>query len=290
MRDKLKIAGVQMDPIIFEKERNTAKILDALRTASKQGARLIVFPEAAATGYCFTSLEEAEPSTETIPGPTTERLASLCRELGVVCIVGLLEKDGDKYYNATALIGPSGLVGKYRKVHLPYLGIDRFLDWGDQPPAVFDIEHAKIGMNICYDVTFPETARVMTLKGAEIIALSTNWPEGRQNAAKYLINARALENRINYIAVDRVGEERGVRFIGRSKIVDVLGNTLAEASATEEEIIYADVYPSAASDKHAVFIPGEFETHTVADRRPELYGILAEPLAGVKRRGTRIWR
>lgn len=290
MREKLRIAGVQMEPRIFEKERNIAKAFDALRTAARKSARLIVFPECALTGYCFTSLEEAIPLAETIPGPSTERFVSACGELGVLAIIGLLERDGDKYYNSLALIGPGGVIGKYRKIHLPYLGIDRFLDWGDQTPAVFDTEVAKIGMNICYDVTFPETARIMALKGAEIIILSTNWPQGRQNVAKYLINARALENRVNYIAVNRVGQERGVGFIGRSKIVDVLGNTLSEASATEEEIIYAEVYPAAAREKHAVFVPGEFETHAFADRRPELYSILTEPLAQVKTRGVRSWR
>lgn len=290
MREKVKIAGAQMEPIIFDKEGNLAKILDALRTAASQGAQLIVFPEAALTGYCFTSLEEAMPLTEPIPGPSTERLADASRELGVYCIVGLLEMAGDKYYNALALLGPEGFIGKYRKIHLPYLGIDRFLDWGDEPPAVFETEIGKIGMNVCYDAAFPETARVMALKGAEIIALSTNWPEGRQNTAKYVINARALENRVNYIAVDRVGKERGAKFIGRSKIVDVLGNTLAEASATDEEIIYANVYPAAAGDKRAVFIPDEFETHTTADRRPELYGNLTQPSTSIKKRGTRSWR
>ncbi|MBI2907952.1 MAG: carbon-nitrogen hydrolase family protein [Chloroflexi bacterium] len=290
MRDKVNIAGVQMEPIIFEKEGNVAKMLAALRTAAGQGAQLIVFPEAALTGYCFTSLEEAVPLTETVPGPGTQRLAAACGELGVYAVFGLLEKDGDRYYNAVALLGPEGFVGKYRKIHLPYLGIDRFLDWGDQPPEVFQTGIGRIGINICYDVTFPETARVMALQGAEIVALSTNWPEGRENAAKYLINARALENRVNYIAVDRVGQERGGRFIGRSKIVDLLGNTLAEAGPTEEEIIYANVYPAAASQKRSIFIPDEFENHIFADRRPELYGAVTEPCNSAKIRGTRSWR
>lgn len=290
MREKVKIAGVQLEPKIFDKEGNTAKALGSLLEAARQGARLIVFPECALTGYCFTSLDEAMPLAEPIPGPSLDPFTAVCQEMDVFSIIGLIEKDGDRYYNAVALLGPSGFIGKYRKIHLPYLGIDRFLDWGDRPPDVFDLGFARVGMNICYDLAFPETARVMALKGAEIICLSTNWPEGRENVAKFLISARALENRVNYIAVNRVGVERGAKFIGQSKIADVAGNTRAEAGITEEEIIYADVYPESARNKRIIFTPGEFETHTIGDRRPELYGLLTEPTAAEKMRGDRAWR
>ncbi|GAJ18427.1 unnamed protein product, partial [marine sediment metagenome] len=131
---------------------------------------------------------------ETIPGPSTDELAICCRELGVHVIAGLLEVDADKCFNTAVLVGPRGLVGKYRKIHLPFLGIDRFIDHGNQPFRVYQTPIGNIGMHICYDCNFPESARVMTLLGADILALPTNWPEGREKVAKHVILARAYEN------------------------------------------------------------------------------------------------
>ncbi|MFC1994808.1 carbon-nitrogen hydrolase family protein [Chloroflexota bacterium] len=272
MSDRVKIAAVQMDPKITKNRENLDKVLLETRIAAKNGADLIVFPECALTGYVFSSREEAMPFTENIPGASTESLAAYCKELGVHVIVGLLEKDAGKCYNAAVLIGPGGLVGKYRKNHLPFLGVDRFLDAGDEPFQVYKTPIGNIGINICYDCNFPEGARVMTLLGADIIVLPTNWPVGREKVPGYVINTRAFENNIHFVAVDRVGNERGAGFIGRSKIVSASGDTLAEASSDKEEIIYAEVSLVEARQKHVVFKPGEFEVNFIRDRRPELYG------------------
>jgi len=140
MGEKVKIAGVQIDPKILEKEVNLSRCLELIELTAREGARLIVFPECTLTGYSFTSLEEALPVFEPVPGPSTEEIMAACRRLNVYVIVCLLEKDGDKYYNTAALLGPRGLVGKHRKLHLPYLGIDRFLNHGDLPLTVHDTE------------------------------------------------------------------------------------------------------------------------------------------------------
>jgi len=208
---------------------------------------------------------------ETIPGPSTERLVACCQELGVHVIVGLLEIDADKCFNTAVLIGPQGLVGKYRKNHLPFLGIDRFLDRGDKPFQVYNTPIGNIGVHICYDCNFPESARVMVLLGADILALPTNWPEGREKVVNYVVNTRAFENKVHLVAVNRVGSERGARFLGCSKIVDAWGNTLVQASSDNEQIIYAEVSLAEARQKRIVFKPGEFEMDLMRDRRPELY-------------------
>ncbi len=272
MLDKVKIAAVQMDPQITKNRENLDKILLETKTAAQNGANLIVFPESVLSGYVFSSREEAMPFMESIPGTSTDRLVACCHELGVHVIFGLLEKDADKCYNATVLIGPEGLVGKYRKIHLPFLGIDRFMDPGDGPFQVYKTPIGNIGLHICYDCNFPESARVMTLLGADIIVLPTNWPEGREKVAKYLVNTRAYENRVHFVAVDRVGNERGTRFIGRSKIISALGDTLVEAGSKDEEIIYAEVSLAEARQKHVVIKPGEFEMDLIQHRRPEFYG------------------
>ena len=120
MHDKVQIAAVQMNPKIMENEDNLNEVILETRTAANNGADLIVFPECALTGYVFTSREEALPFMETIPGPSIDKLMACCRELGVHVIVGLLETDGERCFNTAVLAGPQGLIGKYRKNHLPW--------------------------------------------------------------------------------------------------------------------------------------------------------------------------
>ncbi|MBI4295110.1 MAG: carbon-nitrogen hydrolase family protein [Chloroflexi bacterium] len=271
MRDKVKVAAVQVDPKIMANMENLDEILLKTKTAASNGADLIVFPECALTGYVFASRQEAMPYMETVPGPGTDKLAACCRELGVHVVVGLLETDADKCFNAAVLVGPEGLVGKYRKNHLPFLGIDRFLDPGNEPFRVYMTPIGNIGLHICYDCNFPESARVMTLLGADILALPTNWPQGRGKVAKYVVISRAFENRVHLVAVDRVGEERGTRFIGLSKIINAWGDIIAEANAEDEQIIYGEVSLAEAREKRIIFKAGEFELDMVGDRRPELY-------------------
>ncbi len=276
MRDKVKIAAVQMDPKIMGNSDNLDKILLETGTAANHGADLIVFPECALTGYVFASREEAIPFMETVPGPRIDKLAACCQELGVHIIVGLLEIDADRCFNAAVLMGPQGLVGTYRKNHLPFLGVDRFLDHGDKPFQVYQTPIGNIGIHICYDCTFPESVRVMALQGADIIALPTNWPEGREKVVKFVINTRAYENKVHLVAADRVGRERGTGFLGHSTIIDAWGDTLAQASSDKEEIIYAEVSLAEARQKRIVFKPGEFIMDFIHDRRPEFYSEVTE--------------
>jgi hypothetical protein len=164
-----KIAAVQMDCAFTENEKNLAAIRTKLREAAANGARLVVFPECALTGYCFESLQEAMPHAEPIPGASTQILAEDCARLGVWAVVGMLERADASIYNACCLIGPRGVAGNYRKVHLPFLGVDRFTTRGDQSFAVHDLGGLRIGMNICYDGSFPEAARCLMLLGADLI-------------------------------------------------------------------------------------------------------------------------
>ncbi len=276
MRDTIRVAGVQMDPEIARVEQNLIRVFDALQTASREGADLAVFPECALTGYCFDDLAEAGAYAQPVPGPFTERLERQCREFDIHAIVGLLEADGSSIYNAAAFIAPNALVGHYRKIHLPYLGIDRFLTPGDRPFRVYDSEVGQIGLNICYDAAFPESARVMMLRDAELITLPTNWPVGAECNTEFVINTRAFENRVNYIAVNRVGQERGTRFIGQSKIVDFTGRTLARGSRSGEEIVYADLDLAGAREKHIVNVARAYELDRLKDRRVAFYGPIAE--------------
>lgn len=271
---KTKIACVQFDVAIGDVETNRHKLVERLRTAAERGAELVIFPECAITGYCFDSLEEATPFAEPLDGPSSQAIAESCRETGVHAVAGFIERDGSKFYNAAMLVGPNGVIGGYRKVHLPFLGVDRFLAPGDKPFDVFDLPFGRIGINICYDASFPEAARALKLLGAELIILPTNWPAGAWRTAEFIINARACENHLNFAAVNRCGVERGWEFIGRSKVVDYNGDTLGEASREGEEMLIIEVDLQEANKNKIVNVAGSYEIDRLADRRPEFYEII----------------
>jgi predicted amidohydrolase len=157
-----------MDCLLGQPEANRSKIIDQIRAAAQRGAKLVAFPECALTGYAFESLEEAVPFTESIDGPTSQAIAKVCNQEDVYAAVGFIERDGDQFYNSVMLVGPEGVAGSYRKTHLPFIGIDRFLSQGDRPFEVFDLPFGKIGLNICYDISFPEPARILKLLGAQV--------------------------------------------------------------------------------------------------------------------------
>jgi predicted amidohydrolase len=278
-----KIAIVQMDCRLGDKAENLKQIRRHFAEAASQGALLVIFPECALTGYAFESKEEAWPLAEPLAGPTAAALAADSAELEAWVVVGFLEADGGKLYNAAMLIGPGGLKAGYRKVHLPCLGVDRFATAGDRPFAVHDLGGLRLGMAICYDASFPEAARVLTLLGADLIVLPTNWPKGAANTAKYAVPTRAMENHIYFAAADRVGEERGWRFIGQSQIVDYEGNALA-AAGDREEVILAEIEPEKARAKRVIHVPGKYEVDRIGDRRPEMYELLCSSQARLRLR------
>jgi 5-aminopentanamidase len=276
MTDSIKVAMAQIDPQLMQMEVNLLKMEAFIETAARQGTQMVVFPECALSGYVFRSRSEAIPYAETVPGPATERIALLCRKHNLQVVFGLLEKEGDCLYNCAVLLGPQGLIGRYRKVHLPYLGVDRYLDRGNEPIRVLSTPIGKIGLLICYDINFPEAVRSLALQGTEMLILPTNWPQGRQKVPKYVVVTRAFENKIFLMACDRVGQERGARFLGSSKVLDVWGNTLVEAGPLNEEIIYAEIDPAEARQKRVVLSPGEFEYDFIHDRRPRFYPGIGE--------------
>ena len=274
---KMKIAGVQMDIEFNNRDGNLNKMQERLEETTSNGAQLTVFPECTTTGYCFTSLEEARGIAEGFDGPSVTRVHQWCKEKDTMVVFGFLELAGDRIFNVLALVGPSGVLGTYRKVHLPHLGIDRFTTPGDRPFEVIETPDMRIGMNICYDSSFPEAARILAVKGADLITLPTNWPPTSGLTADVIPNARALENHVYFMSVNRIGTERGFSFIGKSKICDPRGGNMAFADHANEAILYAEIDPEFARKKHLVSIPGEHEVHRMKDRRPDVYDPLSEP-------------
>ena len=271
------VAGVQTDCALADKPANLAAIARQLHEAADRGARLVVFPECALAGYGFESRAHALASAEPLPGPATDVVARECARRGVWAVFGLLESaPGGKLFNSTALVGPRGFVAGYRKIHLPCLGADRFTDPGDRPLAVHDLGGLKLGMNICFDGSFPESSRILTLLGADLVVLPTNWATNARKMAELAPPTRAWENHIYYLAVNRVGDEAGHHYIGRSSAADYLGDVMHAAREDAEEIFTVEVDPAAARRKRVVHCHGVYEIDRVNWRRPELYGPLVE--------------
>ena len=273
----MKIACVQTDVVFKDINANLSSLEATVRNEVAQGTQLTVFPECFSTGYCFDSLAEAMEFGESVPGPSTDRVAKLCAELKTHVVFGMLEKSGDQLFNVAVLIGPEGLIGSYRKVHLPYLGVDRFTTPGDRPFEVFEAAGVRIGMLICYDGGFPEAARVLSIRGADLIVLPTNWPPGGSYMAEFSINCRAMENGIYFAAVNRIGTENGFSFIGKSRICSPVGATIMSIDDASSGIMRTEIDPMIARTKRIVRVPGKHLIDRMADRRPEMYGAICEP-------------
>lgn len=262
------IAIYQNNPLFGETEKNLEQ---AINTMEDIKANLIVLPELFATGYQFTSITELEEVAEEIPaGPTSNALIRYARKKGIYLVFGIAERDNDKFYNSAALVGPEGLVGIYRKSHLFYEE-KLFFSPGDTGFNVFDIGFARVGIMICYDWWFPEAARTLALKGADIICHPANLVLTGCHRA---MMTRSLENAVYSITANRIGAEaRGgkpeLTFTGKSQIVDPKGEVILSLEDKKEGIAVIDIDVERARDKSITTMNDRFN-----DRRPELYRVI----------------
>lgn len=277
MPDNTVVAVAQLDIKLGEMETNLARMLAYAGEAAGNGADLVIFPECSLTGYQFDSREEALACAQAVPGPAVKSIASLCLELNIHVIFGLLELSGERLFNTAALVGPAGLVYAYHKNHAAFQAVDRFVEKGDKPFELCETPNLRIGLELGYDTFFPEAARVHSLLGADLVVLQTNFATSSlvERAAR-VTTTRAIENKVYVVWCNRVGQERGYPFRGRSKIMDPMGMALARASDDNEEIIYAELEPAKARTKRITHFANEWELDRFGDRRPELYGLICE--------------
>jgi len=270
----VRIACVQMAPVIGDVQTNRVRSLQFIEDAAAQGARLVVLPELASTGYMFASREEAFALAEPLPdGPTAQVWTAIAQRLGIYLVAGIAEHAGDRLYNSAIIAGPQGYIGTYRKLHL-WNEENQFFEPGNLGLPVFHTELGCLGVAICYDGWFPEVYRQLALQGADIVAVPTNWvpmpgqtPDGPA-VAHALTIAGAHSNGLTIACADRVGTERGQSFVGRSLIVGAQGWTLGgPASADQEEILMAPVDTLAMRRARQV---NPFN-HVLRDRRSDVY-------------------
>jgi predicted amidohydrolase len=272
-----RFAAVQMEPQLLDPSTNLNRIVEFIHQTGEQGTAVAVFPECAITGYAL-SPQEAEEMAEEIPGPRTERLAHACQQAGLTAVmVGTVERGpAGHLFNSAALVGPDGVLACYRKTHLPFLGVDRHIAAGDRLLEPIETDAGRLGMLICYDLRFPEPTRILALAGAQVVLLSTAWPQAAKLYPNFLAQTRSAENNLFLVAANRVGSEGGTHFLGRSLIIAPDGQKLAEAGSSDEQILYATIDAIHSDQKDLVFRPGEYELYLFGDRRPDLYRRLVE--------------
>ncbi len=261
----MKAGFFQFDVTFGKKKENFEKIRGAV---SGEAPDLLVLPEFFATGYQFTSQDEVAGLSEPVPqGETTEFLAGLSQNKGIYIVAGLPERDGDVFYNSAILTGPEGVVGVYRKTHL-FFEETLFFTPGNSGFKVWDTAIGRIGIMVCFDWLFPEAARSLALRGAEVIAHPSNLvlPYCPRS-----MPVRCLENRVYAITANRTGrEQRGdkppLTFIGQSQITSPQGEILVRAGVDGELLGTADIDLSRAQDKKL-----NDYNDLLKDRRPALY-------------------
>lgn len=247
----VRVAAVQSDPQVGleNKEANLVGTLEKIRECAAEGAQLIVLPELASTGYSFDTRDEAYAHAERVPdGPTCQAWIELAAELGVHLVAGIAESDGVLLHDTAVLIGPDGFIGKYRKTHL-WNREKLIFTPGDSYP-VFETRLGRIGLLVCWDIWFPEVPRILAAQGADLICSVNNWvwtppplfDEAGNCMASYLTMASSHVNGVPIVAANRVGSERGGKFLGCSLITGVNGWPIGGiADAEKEAVLYADL-------------------------------------------------
>ncbi len=207
--------------------------------AADKDAKIICLPELFTTGFDYDYINEC---TKPIPNIITDVLAKKAKELEIHIIGGSIpEKYGNKRYNTSILFDSRGrIIGKYRKVHLfPLMNENRIFTHGNKL-GIFRTEFGIFGIEICYDIRFPEVTRNLTYLGTKLVFIPSAFPHPRMGHWKTLVYARAIENQIFVIAVNRVGKDSSNNFFGRSLIVDPWGELLA-CSGSKEEVVEATI-------------------------------------------------
>lgn len=267
MKEKIKVALAQICSNRENKKANLRKIEDFTARAKDQAADLVIFPELSLTGYVLH--DQLYESAETIPGPSTKRIAEIAKKTGLHIIFGMPELSGQTkatLFNTAVLVGPKGFIGKYRKMYLPTHSVfeeKRYFRPGYQV-AAFNTPIGNIGLIICYDIFFPEICRLTKLKGANLIVCISASPAIRRSYFELLTAARALENTVFLAYVNLAGFEDGLQFWGGSRLISPTGDLLTKAKEGEEDIVvcevdYRDIKPA------EIFIP------ILKDLRPELF-------------------
>ncbi len=262
-----RVGYLQFNPHFGKVRKNLERILSAL---SGVQADLIVLPELPFTGYYFKDRKELMGLAEGVKNSST--LASLkdfCLQQNLHIVTGFAEKSGDKIFNSAILIGPGKIIHTYRKLHL-FNTEKGYFDPGDTPLEVVPVKDANIGLMVCFDWTFPEVARILALKGADILCHPSNLV---LTYCQQAMRVRSLENLVFTVTANRYGTEKRphgeLTFTGQSQVTDPNGNLLARAGPDMDSLTVVEIDLDQARNKRRTDQNDIFK-----DRRPRFYGDL----------------
>jgi predicted amidohydrolase len=263
-----RVAVAQMNCVLGNVTRNLQKIKSLAQGAARREADVVCFPELATTGYALN--RSWRKLAETVPGPTSDALGRTASEHGFYLICGIDELDskGDRIYDSSVLFDPNGnVVGVYRKAHL-WANEQKFFTPGNSFPT-FRTRFGRIGLGICYDLEFPEPARIMALGGAGIVFFSSAQPKPMQAMIDAFVRSRAAENSIFACHSNRVGREGRLVYFGQSQIVSPTCRPLARMSEAEG-LVHAKLDLSSLKKIRRAKLP------YLRDRVPGLYSALGK--------------
>ncbi len=257
----------QIEPRVTDAQWNIDQIRRALKMAEERNTDVLVLPELANSGYVFHSKDEAEKTAEIIPEGEVSRILMDWSRNNRMVVAGICEKTTAGLWNSAAAFANGRHIGTYQKIHL----FDREYEWfepGKEEPPVVEFGGHRFGIMICFDWAFPEAARILALKGAQVILHPANL------VLPYCFDAmitRSIENRVFTATANRIGNERGVDFTGRSQITGPKGERLLTLSQDKTEIGVMEIEPALADDKMITQ-----RNDILGDRRPRLYRRLVE--------------
>ena len=259
----MKVGYIQTSPVFGEKEKNFEQVNSLILNKK---ADILVLPELFATGYNFTSKREVSNLAENINGLTADFMIEIAKKTKALVIGGYIERDEENLYNSAIIVSDKGVEGNYRKIHL-YYKEKLWFSQGNLPLKVYKFTDFNIGIMICFDWFFPETARTLALLDADIIVHPANL------VLPYCQNAmvtRCLENKVYAITSNRVGAERrgedNFKFTGKSQITSYDGEILSSAPEYESSIGIVDIELDNVREKSINAF-----NHIFEDRRPDLY-------------------
>ncbi len=267
----VKIALIQQKAT-EDREANRLRGLEAVETAAGRGANVVCFAELAFD--MFYPQDRATPEkldfAEPVPGPTVKKFADKAKQLGVVIVLNIFERDGDRTFDTSPVIDADGtLLGKTRMIHITEYECfheQGYYAPGDHGVPVYDTAFGSVGVSICYDRHYPEYMRALALAGAQMVFVPQagavgEWPEGLYEAE---MRVAAFQNGYFAALCNRVGQEPRLTFSGQSFVCDPSGEVIARAGQGTEEILLCDVDLDKVADSHARRL-------FLRDRRPELY-------------------
>jgi predicted amidohydrolase len=279
---RIAIAQLELHPGALDENRE--RLLEAIRAAAAREADLVVLPELASSGYRFEGWREARAASEPIPGPTTELWRAEASSAECYVVGGICERAGESIYNTVAVVGPAGVLAIYRKLHL--FADERILfEPGNVGLPVISLPFARLGMLVCYDLRFPEALRIVSLQGADLVAIPTAWapgfdrtppPDGVIDQVRAAM-VQANLDQVFIAAASRVGADGDLPFLGSSVIVDPHGRLVYGPAPRDEEVIEVVELDLAEARRAKVRDP---LITPLADRRTDVYGELLGYMGG----------